>query len=390
MPPFRADRSPRPHGRLGRFAAATAGAALTIGALTSPAIGAVQGEAGPAARAATDVAPSVSLGSPSAAAGAQLSFSVKDFPAGETLTVKLDKVTQLGRFTVGTDGSVSGSVTVPADAVTGTHTLYFLAPGTSVPVEFGVRVPAAELSVSSVRAGESVPFRVSGFPASAKLSVKLDDADLLAQFTTGADGSFSGSVTIPDGTAAGDHWLRFLATGTSVKSSPLEVTAPAPATPKAVITAGSSVAAGGKVSFALSGFTPGQKITVKLDDDKILKQWDDAIAADGTFSGTVTVPAGTAKGAHWLRVLAPDPSTSLRADFTVTSTGGGSGSGGSTGGSGDATGGSGGGNGGSTGGSTGGSGGGSTGGSGSTGGGTSSGASASITAGSAVKAGGTV
>ncbi|WP_151769600.1 hypothetical protein [Streptomyces abyssomicinicus] len=395
MPPFRADRAPRSPGRLGKLAAATAGAALTIGALTSPAIGAGQNETGPAARAAADVAPSVSLGSPSAAAGAQLSFSVKDFPAGETLTVKLDKVTQLGRFTVGTDGSVSGSVTVPADAVAGTHTLHFLAPGTSVPVEFGVRVPAAELLASSVRAGESVPFRVSGFPSGVKLSVKLDDADLVAQFTTGADGSFSGSVTIPAGTAAGDHWLRFLATGTSVKSSPLEVTAPAPAAPKAVITAGSSVAAGGKVSFALSGFTPGQKITVKLDDDKILKQWDDAIAADGTFSGTVTVPAGTAKGAHWLRILAPDPSTSLRADFTVTSTGGGSGSGGSTGGSGDATGGSGGGNGGSTGGgstggSTGGSGGGSKGGSGSTGGGTSSGASASITAGADVKAGGKV
>ncbi|WP_448315999.1 hypothetical protein, partial [Streptomyces sp. CO7] len=287
MPPFRADRPHRPHGRMGKIAAATAGAALTIGALTSPALGAgLTGDLGLTTQATADAAPSVALGSASVTAGAQLPFTVKDFPAGATLTVKLDKQTVLGQFTVGDDGSVSGSLTVPATAAAGTHTLHFLAPETVVPVTFGVRVPAAELLSSSVRAGDSLAFRVSGFPADAKLSVKLDDASLIGQFTTGSDGSFSGSVTVPEGTEAGEHWLRFLATGTSVKSSALTVTRPAPAAPKMVITAGSSVAAGGKVSFSLSGFVPGQKITVKLDDDAILKQWEDAVAADGTFSGT--------------------------------------------------------------------------------------------------------
>ncbi|MEU6158994.1 hypothetical protein [Streptomyces sp. NPDC047130] len=399
MSPYRADRAPRPHGRLGRIAAATAGAALTIGALTSPALGAGQGgeAAGLSTRTTADAAPAVSLGSGSVAAGAQVSFTATGLPAGATLNVKLDKVTLLTPepFTVGADGSATGRVTVPEGTTAGAHTLYFLVPGQpGIPVALTVRVPAAELLASSVQAGGAVPFRVSGFPANSALNVKLDDAALLTSkpFTTDANGSFSGSVTVPADTAAGDHSLRFLAAGTSVKSSTFTVTAkPAPAGPKAVVTAGSSVAAGGKVSFSLSGFVKGQNITVKLDDGAILKQWENAVRADGTFSGTVTVPKDTAKGAHWLRILAPDPSTSLRADFTVTS-GGGSGSGGSTGGGstgGDS------GSGGSTGGgsgSGGSTGGGSTGGStgGSATGGTSSGASASITAGSSVRAGGKV
>ncbi|WP_328718447.1 hypothetical protein OHT52_02500 [Streptomyces sp. NBC_00247] len=264
--------------------------------------------------------------------------------------------------------------------------------------------PAVVLGATSVKPGGDVSFTATGFPADSKVSVKLDDATLLAQFTSGSDGSVTGTVTVPADTTPGtDHWLRFLATGTSVKSAGLTVTAatttPEPAVPKFQL-ATTKVAAGGTVSFALSGFVQGQNITVKLDDQTILKQWTAAVKADGTFSGTVTVPASTGAGAHWLRVLAPEPSTSLKADFTVTSSSstGGSSSGGTTGGgsTGGSTGGS------STGGSTGGSstgggsdggtstGGGSTGGSSTGGTGSSSATSATITAGSSVAAGGKV
>ncbi|MFF7365718.1 hypothetical protein [Streptomyces sp. NPDC008125] len=269
--------------------------------------------------------------------------------------------------------------------------------------------PAVTLGSTSVQPGGEVSFTATGFPADSKVSVKLDDTALLAQFTSGSDGSVSGTVTIPAGTAPGTaHWLRFLAPLTSVKSAGFTVAAatPAPATPKIQLGA-TKVAAGGAISFALSGFVQGQDITVKLDDQTILKQWTAAVKADGTFSGTVTVPATASKGAHWLRVLAPEPSTSLKADFTVSSSSstggsssggsssGGSSSGGSSGGSstgggstgGTSTGGT------STGGSTGGSSGGSTGGSSggsSTGGSATSATSATITAGSSVSAGGKV
>ncbi|MFF9675808.1 hypothetical protein ACF1GS_29560 [Streptomyces eurythermus] len=224
--------------------------------------------------------------------------------------------------------------------------------------------PAVTLDTTSVRAGGEVRFTATGFPAGGRLSVKLDDATLLAQFTVGDGGSVSGRVTIPAATSTGDgHWLRFLATGTSPKSESLTVTAAPPASPtptpaptpsrttapatdpKVRLTGGNKVTAGGRVSFALSGFAKGQNITVKLDDGAVLGRWNGAVKADGTFTGTVTVPAPTAAGAHWLRVLAPDPATSLRADLTVTSSSpspgggsGGSGGSGTAGGSGGASG----------------------------------------------------
>ncbi|MFI5569751.1 hypothetical protein ACIA6T_20885 [Streptomyces sp. NPDC051740] len=71
--------------------------------------------------------------------------------------------------------------------------------------------PSVALGASSVRQGGEVPFTATGFPAGATLSVKFDDGALLERFPVGADGSASGTVTVPADTATGDHWLRFLA-----------------------------------------------------------------------------------------------------------------------------------------------------------------------------------
>ncbi|MFK0172058.1 hypothetical protein ACIQU5_25015 [Streptomyces sp. NPDC090306] len=273
--------------------------------------------------------------------------------------------------------------------------------------------PSVSLGSTSVKPGGDVSFTVTGFPAGGTLSVKFDDTTLLKQFTIGDDGGFSGSVTVPAGATVGDgHWLRFLSTGTSVRSDALSVVAESTPTPTPTPTAtptkaadpaiglgSSSVRAGGKVSFDLSGFAKGQTVTVKLDDADIIGQWKSAVGADGTFSASVTVPAGTSAGAHWLRVLAADPATSLKADITVTASGSGGGDGGSPSGSGgsssggsssggSSSGGSGSG-GSSSGGSDSGSGGGGSTGSASGGSGTS-GTTATVTGGSRVAAGGTV
>ncbi|MGW4024374.1 hypothetical protein [Streptomyces sp. NPDC005009] len=266
--------------------------------------------------------------------------------------------------------------------------------------------PSVTLGARDVKQGGEVSFTATGFPAGGTLSVKFDDKTLLEQFTVGDDGSVSGSVTVPaDASVGGGHWLRFLAPQTSVRSEELTVTTAAPTptptptppqTPKPTptptpspsevtdpavkLTGGSEVAAGGKVSFTLSGFVKGQGITVKLDDGEILARWTDAVRPDGTFSGTVTVPASVPAGTHWLRFLAPAPATSLKADITVTSSTGSNSGGGSAGGSG-------------SGGGTGGTGtaGGSSGAAGGSGsGGAATGTSATITAGSRVAAGGRV
>ncbi|MEU6374866.1 hypothetical protein [Streptomyces sp. NPDC046909] len=372
-------RPSRPR-RGGRVLALTAGATLGLGALALPVLGAATVDTtdltDQVALAADAATPAVTLGTTSVAPGGEVSFTVSAFPAAATLSVKFDDTTLLKQFTIGDDGSVSGTVTIPADASEGSgHWLRFLAPQTSVKSESltvtsasaspsptptpsptpsasaTTATPAVELtSASTVTAGAKVSFALSGFAEGQTVTVKLDDSEILAQWSdaVGSDGTFKGTVTIPSSTSAGAHWLRFLAPNpaTSLKSD-ITVKAAASdssdddsdsgsssgsgsggtdtsgsgsgssASAAASITAGSQVAAGGRVSFRVSGFPAGQRLTIKLDDSEILGQW--TIGSDGSYSGSVTVPSDTTKGAHWLRFLAPNPATSLKAAFTVTS-----------------------------------------------------------------------
>ncbi|WP_405632053.1 hypothetical protein OG933_40325 [Streptomyces sp. NBC_00016] len=381
----------------GRVLALTAGTALGLGTLAVALPVAGSRPAPLVALAADAVSPAVTLGADTVQAGGEVSFTVAGFPAGGTLSVKFDDTTLLKQFTIGDDGTVTGAVTVPAAAGAGAgHWLRFLAPQTSVrsadltvttassspsPSPGPTAGPAVRLTGgASVTAGDKVAFGLSGFVEGQTVTVKLDDTSILTQFgkAVAADGTFSGSVTIPASTSAGAHWLRFLAPdpATSLKAD-LKVTAAATSgggsdtggsgtggssggtdsgsggsaatggsgstgstggtgsiggsasgggsgssgssSPSVSLTAGTRVAAGGKVSFRVTGFPAGQQLTVKLDDAEIIGQWQGGIGSDGAFSGTVTVPSDTPAGAHWLRFLAPNPATSLKASFTVTS-----------------------------------------------------------------------
>ena len=81
---------------------------------------------------------------------------------------------------------------------------------------------AASISPSTLRAGETITFRISGFPAGETVSVKIDDGDFCSQKgihgacvvhqqKVGANGSVQGSFALPEDLGAGKHWLRFLA-----------------------------------------------------------------------------------------------------------------------------------------------------------------------------------
>lgn len=59
------------------------------------------------------------LGARGVKQGGEVSFTATGFPAGGTPSVKFDDKTLLRQFTVGDDGSVSGSGSVPADASVG-------------------------------------------------------------------------------------------------------------------------------------------------------------------------------------------------------------------------------------------------------------------------------
>ncbi|MFD6534031.1 hypothetical protein, partial [Streptomyces sp. NPDC060184] len=200
--PFRTSISPLrgTRGRVARVAALTAGATLGLGVLSMPLAAASDdpGATGTVASAADEAsAPAVILGATSVQAGGTVSFTATGFPADSKVSVKLDDAALLAQFTSGSDGSVSGTVTIPADTTPGTaHWLRLLAPQTSLK-SAGLTVtatPSVALGATSVQAGGTVSFTATGFPADSKVSVKLDDAALLAQFTSGSDGSVSGTV----------------------------------------------------------------------------------------------------------------------------------------------------------------------------------------------------
>ncbi|QOC90126.1 LPXTG cell wall anchor domain-containing protein [Micromonospora craniellae] len=109
---------------------------------------------------------------------------------------------------------------------------------------------------------------------------------------------------------------------------------PRPSNPQGatVSLAADSATAGGTLRYTGTGFVNeggrGQIVTIKLDDVDILGT---VTASDsGAISGTVTIPAATPPGSHWLRFLAGSgreddgPARSLASsEFTVSAAAGG-------------------------------------------------------------------
>lgn len=70
---------------------------------------------------------------------------------------------------------------------------------------------ASTISPSTVAAGGTLRYTLSGFPAGAPVEVLLDDVDtqVLMNLTVGQDGTASGTVELPKLIGLGPHWLRF-------------------------------------------------------------------------------------------------------------------------------------------------------------------------------------
>lgn len=90
-----------------------------------------------------------------------------------------------------------------------------------------------------------------------------------------------------------------------------------------------SATVGTAVQVTASGLQPGEEVAVWLESDPVLLALGYA-TADGTFSGSVTLPAATAPGAHTLTVQGVESGWSSADPITVAAAGGsgtGSGSG---------------------------------------------------------------
>ncbi|WP_051218385.1 hypothetical protein [Nocardioides insulae] len=147
-----------------------------------------------------------------------------------------------------------------------------------------------------------------------KLSVKIDDGayaggegGVVATTQVQGDGSVSGSITVPEdladlstdgtsgtGTAAGEHWLRFLASTpvTSQTSDYFTLSEDAAQAPTVTATATTATgrSSGVTVSVTGSGFAPGQAVTVEDGATGTAYTWATGGTADesGALTGTLT------------------------------------------------------------------------------------------------------
>lgn len=101
----------------------------------------------------------------------------------------------------------------------GSGATHALPPGGASPDTPGT---SGTISQRSLTPGATITFRISGFPASEVVSVKIDDGEFCSakgvhgacvvhQQKSSKDGSMSGSFALPTDLAPGKHWLRFLA-----------------------------------------------------------------------------------------------------------------------------------------------------------------------------------
>ncbi|SJN27499.1 5'-nucleotidase [Microbacterium esteraromaticum] len=169
-----------------------------------------------------------------------------------------------------------------------------------------------------------------GEPAPTSVSISLDGTELATGAidasvvdTTDEAGRASLSFTAPEGVYGAQLLLVTVAdTGTAVMV-PVTFGA-APPAEGTITLSKTKVAAGGTVTVSGEGFAAGDELTIELRSTPV-QLGTATVAADGTFSATVTVPKNTAAGAHTIAVIQSDGAEAT-APLTVTAADGGPGS----------------------------------------------------------------
>jgi hypothetical protein len=192
-----------------------------------------------AAAAALTVDPSpaaaVTLGASSVVAGDAVTVSGTSFDASAAVTVDLDGTPIPASLTTTAGGTFSGSVTIPTATTAGSHTLGFTTGSRTASGPLAVTAPstggggggAADVVVTTptVAQGGAVGVRITGFVKAAGggqlVGVRIDDSRTLAGcVATDSSGNATASIPVPDGLAAGEHTIRFLAGTACISGGP--------------------------------------------------------------------------------------------------------------------------------------------------------------------------
>ena len=288
-----------------------------------------------------------------AAPGGTLRLTGTGYQPGQWVVVKLDddsggtaggadvaptQVSGWPTFAVRADGAFTGTVTLPTDLEpTGEHWLRLLSGSQPAPApEGGWKISSIQAFFSLVAQdawvtsgpaapGGTVAYELAGFTRDGgggqRVTVHLDGGPAIDCVTAEADGTAAATLTLPADLATGTHTLSF-ATGTGCDGEATEppartaeATFAVAAAPAVTVTLGAdTVVAGGAVAVDGHGFAADATVAVELDGTPLTTMTADGA---GAITGTVTIPASTAAGAHELRFSAG--AASVTASIAVTS-----------------------------------------------------------------------
>jgi hypothetical protein len=185
----------------------------------------------------------------------------------------------------------------------------FLAPGThqfraecsnsdlgTVAIE--VEQPQFEVTPTQVAPGDFIVVSGTGCPVRSRVIISLDGLRR-GSTRSDVDGAFSRRVRIPPKTSPGTHTVSVSCGGRSIGTRVIEVSGVYPPVPSAVNVSRSVVQAGRTVAVRGKNCPTGAPVAA-LDGQKLAVNVAKGSQGKG-FSGTVTIPRGTAPGKHNLQ-----------------------------------------------------------------------------------------
>ncbi|AMM20172.1 hypothetical protein AX769_08325 [Frondihabitans sp. PAMC 28766] len=201
------------------------------------------------------------------------------------------------------DGSFTDTLTVPNGTPLGTLTATGSnANSTASDSVTVVPDPAITTTPTPVAPGGTLTSTSTGWPPNTDVTIVYKDADGNPigdpkTVHTDANGGFTDTLVVPAGTPAGD--LTITGTDAAGDTATATATVVIPASP--TLTAGpADVKPGGTVTIDSAGWPPNSDVTVVYKDANGAPIGDPKTVhtdADGKFTDTLTVPAGTVPGA---------------------------------------------------------------------------------------------
>ncbi len=238
-------------------------------------------------------------------AGTDVSISGSNFIVSYPIIFKFDGVTispKSGDANTSTIGSFTSVITVPPGAAIGVRQITVTVGTVTVSTNFTVTANAViDVSPESGQAGTNVYITGAYFPASLPLVFKIDSTTLIVNggdSTTSAAGGFYSIITVPAGTASGDHIISVTA-GTITLSATFTVTGeptptptstptPTPTPTTAINIVQNDFNVGAPIGIGGAGFAAGSTVTIKYGG---VTRASATVEANGTFQVIFNIPA---------------------------------------------------------------------------------------------------